>query len=467
MKARSKTIAAKSSAAKRRWNDLIYKAGRSWAGDIVAILARGLLYFGLTNLSMKLALKAHRLTYSAFAFRTITLLLAKPDLSLERLVSPCPGDEVPLKRSIIVRWPDLVDGQVATKGIVIITFTQSFPYFFHKIDIQALATYFHIVLEPSSAGYMDPDILFWSRLSPHKVFVQSSELRDRVTLSSLAGNLVPVSFGASDWVDYQSFYPTDEQKEYDACYVANINPVKRIHVFLRAIKELVEGGHNDFRAILVCASWGGHKEEIVALVEHYGVEKHCAVAFSLGKENLNRVLSKSKVNVLLSLKEGSNRSLFESMLADTPVIALQENIGVNKAYINEFTGQLIYEHSLASTLISMRESWKSFSPRRWAMLNIAPEVTSAKLTEVVRSHERNAPSRQPIYVKTNNPEVNYLGYPNVELKSFTRRAIHLFSRDSTIGCPHGLIAAELTELQRDFHATTEKHHSSITSAPRG
>lgn len=70
------------------------------------------------------------------------------------------------------------------------------------------------------------------------------------------------------------------------------------------------------------------------------------------------------MNILLSLKEGSNRAIFEGFFANTPAIVLKSNIGVNKSYINEQTGRLIREDELPEALVEFRSSFSRYSPRK-------------------------------------------------------------------------------------------------------
>jgi glycosyltransferase involved in cell wall biosynthesis len=319
-------------------------------------------------------------------------------------------------------------------------------YYYRNIDIDQLARYFHIVLEPSWSGYMDADILFWTTKTREQVFVQSSELRDRVALECLCSNLVPISIGASDWVDYRNFTPLEREKTYDSIYVANTSPVKRIHIYLKAIRKIVREYDPTYRGVLVCAAWGGKAAEIQGLIDHYGVGANCKLQLSLTQGELSELLSACKVNVLLSLKEGSNRSLFESMFCNLPVIALADNIGVNKSYINEYTGALVYEDRLSEVLLHMAANWRNYQPRRWALQHISPEATTAKLLAVIAARSGEVPATDSrTFIKINNPEVSYLEYPALPTADVSGPLLDAFSLSGFCDISH-----EITRCRAEF-----------------
>jgi glycosyltransferase involved in cell wall biosynthesis len=325
---------------------------------------------------------------------------------IDRLLGVGDGLEIVCPRSIILKNPRL-QGRTIEKGVLLVTFSESFPLFRRELDLPLLLKYFSIILEPSGAGYGTPEILFWLDYPEHPVVVQATENADFRFLTRLRSNLIPVSFGASDWVDHRRFRPLpDAAKVYDSVYVANYKGYKRCHSYFRALARVKRGG---LRAALVCDSWGGSREEVLTIARHYGITEILDLYENLSQPELNVVLNHSKVNLLLSLKEGSNRSIFEGFAADVPGIVLRENIGVNKTYINARTGLLVDETDLPDALMHFRSNWQRYSPRAWALENISPEKTTSKLTECLKSlaRERGEPWTKDPVPKINAPEVSY------------------------------------------------------------
>jgi glycosyltransferase involved in cell wall biosynthesis len=332
-------------------------------------------------------------------------------------------------RSIIIKWPQLEES-IIRKGVIVVTFTRTFSYYLSCIDLQGLDKYFYIVLEPSWSGYADPDIMaFRGRID--QVVVQASEIEDRILLNSMPDSFVPVCFGASDWVDARLFNQIDiERKIYDSIYIANTNPVKRVKRYLDAIRNIVKTGHSDYVGCLVCAAWGGAQLQIEEMVRKYNLQKNIVTKFSLSRDQVIEALNLSKVNVLLSYKEGSNRSLFEALFCGTPVICIAENVGVNKSYINEYTGLLVADGSLEDALIWTAKHYTRFAPRDWVVQNISPVVTTAKLCSVLQKRLDGGSSikLEEFLVKTNNPEVSYYDYPGLNHKKYSLELLTLFDK---------------------------------------
>jgi hypothetical protein len=88
---------------------------------------------------------------------------------------------------------------------------------------------------------------------------------------------------------------------------------------------------------------------------------------------------------------------------------LSENIGVNKDYINPETGILVAETRLHHAMMKISESWSNYRPRDWALRNISPENTTAKLTAVLQAlNPQEAIDAGDLLLKTNRSEVEYM-----------------------------------------------------------
>jgi glycosyltransferase involved in cell wall biosynthesis len=446
--------------------DLSRAQARHVTGAMLLLLAYACRLMRARRSAVIHAMACHRWTGSARALRIVANDLASPRPIMPNLVSTGVGIEEAARRSIVIRWPQLSATSIERKGIMVIAFTRTFAWFLRQADLLRLTDYFHVVLEPSWSGYLDADILAWSVATDRRVYVQSSETRDQAALAALCSNLTPVTFGASDWVDYRRFTPMHCDKLYDAVYVANTHPVKRVHAYFRTIRKVI---HRDpsFRALIVCAGFGDRQREIELLRSWYGIEKHCDAFYDIAQSELNRLLNQCKFNVLLSMKEGSNRSLFESMFAGLPVVLLDANVGVNKSYINEHTGVLAPEARLAEVFLWMARHHHSFRPRAWALEHIAPEVTTTKLCTLIDHHETTADSRVPAgptHIKVNNPEMEYfeLGLTRIELHELQMKLLAAFERPIGVEKTHVEFAQCLQSLM-DLSTRVERARMSGTS----
>lgn len=420
---------------KCRCFDLMKGMGKRFFAPLIGVMSFVLKAIGFKSRALKYALMAHRAAVDKISFNVVDNCLKNADCEqhLHDLVSASPDTKEVAGRILITRWPVFEDDKVVSKGILIITFTRTFAFFQKHVDIGSLESFFNIVLEPSWAGYFDPDILFWNYRAKCPVFVQASEITDMASIDSLGGKLVPVSIGASDWVDHRIFYPTNEERIFDSVYVTNTSRGKRTHRYLKALFEIKNQGVPDYKGALVCAGWGGRVKEIKQLYKYYEMDNICDLFFELKHEDLRKILCQSKVNILLSKKEGSNRSLFEAMFCNTPVLALVDNLGVNKSYLNEFTGMLVWDHHLPDALLSMRDKWANYRPREWAMNNISPQVTSDKLCRIIVNNTGDELLKQDLekgkgcFVKVNSPEISYFDFLCFDKVSFNSRLLKLFS----------------------------------------
>ena len=353
---------------------------------------------------------AHRHSYSAYAEKRILRNLpAATEYAHSALVHSGGGQctrELFYKRAIILKQPIHDCGRLVEKGVLLVTYLDAFAYLYCFFDVSRLLSEYYLVLEPSRSGYALPHILVWRRF-PQPVVVQASEQRDRSFLTRLDGNLIVTEMGASDWVDHRVFRPLDGfEKEFDSILVGDGSRAKRVHVYLHAVAAMRDP---DYRCALVLIDWGGRKADIQALVDYYGLGEVVTLYDRLPQTELNVLFNKSKVNVLLSLKEGSNRVLFEGLFADVPAILLEENVGVNKNYINQHTGAIIAERDLGSCLASMKDEFTRYNPRAWAMEHISfNRSTQAIATMLAEAAEKEGLAfTQPLYEKVNVPEVNY------------------------------------------------------------
>lgn len=312
--------------------------------------------------------------------------------------------ELAAHRTILLRPPvDSPSGPIP--GVILVKFTETLRYYAHHVDFSRLQRYFRVVLEPSWAGYALPELMALHR-ADDPILVQAAEKTDREFLARLDGALRPVALGSGEWVDHRVFRPLDLEREYGAVYVANYNPVKRVPAFLRVVARIVAAGV-PFRAALVCSRWGRGRKTVQAFVRWYGLSGHVDVYESLEHDEVNVVLNRARCCVLMSRKEGSNRSLFEAMFADTPGVLLDENVGVNHDRLTPRSGVVARESDFAGVLTEIANGTRTFAAREWALETIAPEVSARTVQRelgVLFPEDEGAP---PMLVKVNVPEVRY------------------------------------------------------------
>ncbi len=316
---------------------------------------------------------------------------------------------------LVLKAPHIENGQVLEKGALLLKNTRRFAVFRQSVDLTAILREYVLILEPSWSGYAQMDILYFTRFADHPIIVMATGQGDYRFLERLQTNLIPVPFGASDWVNPLLFHPLEAQeKHYDAVMVARWTVVKRHHVLFRALRKLADPS---FRVALIAPTWFADtdRSSIESLMHFYGVAEQITIFEDLRPEAVNTIYNQSKVNLLLSRQEGSNRSLFEGFFANTPGLALNHNVGLPKSYLTSETGKLIEERELADELMHFREHWQDYAPRSWAQAHIAPELTTARLGSLLKAlaQQRGEAWTHGIVAKCNAPEVRYYPAPEV------------------------------------------------------
>jgi glycosyltransferase involved in cell wall biosynthesis len=329
-----------------------------------------------------------------------------------------PSTEVPAVAPGLLRISGIVlkspreNDRVVEKGVLLLKNTERLDTFRRCVAMPSLLEHYSLILEPSWSGYANPKLLSFCIFRNNPIVVMSPCRADLQFLERLNSNLRPTPTGASDWVDPRVFRPLDGQdKRFDAVMVARWTLLKRHHLLFRALNRV---GDRSYRVALVASNIAGDSDRrtILSMIDEYRLADQITVFEDLEPSRVNEILNQSKVNLLLSRQEGSNRSLFEGFFAGIPGLAFANNIGIPITHFTPQTGRLIAEHDLPGALLYFREHWAQFDPRPWALANIAPEVTTARLNLLLRqlAQQRHEPWTQDIACKTNGPELLY--YPD-------------------------------------------------------
>ncbi|RZA05734.1 MAG: glycosyltransferase [Moraxellaceae bacterium] len=404
--------------------DFYYFHLRRMLAAAIHLLGIFLLAMGRDVAGVKFTLLAARLNSTPSKVRAVMRIAQNHSDALGSLISSGVSREEAVARSIILSLPELYEGGIK-KGVILVAFTRTLAFYSGNIALlKSLDRYFVFVIEPSSSGYADPDILYFMN-NTNTSLVQATEVNDLALINSVYSKGRALSFGASNWIDSEVFKPSPHEKIYDSIYVANLNHVKRIYRYIDAVENIVNTADPNYKACLVCAQWGKSKGDLAERIMAMGLENNLRYFPGLARDDLIAELGKSKSSVLLSLKEGSNRSLFESMFVDIPVICLVENSGVNKSYINENTGYLISDAALEYAMLAMKNNYKMFSPRAWGLNNISADRTSGYLSAVLTSRFGGAVNSD-LLIKVNRPELEYVN-PNLDGKQLMRTLLNGFS----------------------------------------
>ena len=255
------------------------------------------------------------------------------------------------------------------RGVLLVDYSYVFPLMAGLFDLETIADRYALVLEPSWAGACAPEILLYQRVST-PVFVETIEPRDRDFLAALQTNIDVAPIGANWWVDHRSSRPSSVSRDIDVVMLASWSDIKRHWRFFKVIGQLRRRGHR-LKVVLIGYPYDRTRSDIVAQARYFGVADQVEVLEWLSKDEIAGWLSRSKVHVLWSRRECSNRAIIEAMLCDVPVIVRKGlTFGFEYPYINEHTGRFVPEEGLADALLDMIENHKTYSPRDWVLNNM-------------------------------------------------------------------------------------------------
>lgn len=324
----------------------------------------------------------------------------------QRLRSTVLNDDRPFDKRLIILSPPCND----KKGVLLIKYTNYFKYFIHIFDMNKINKNYILVLEPSSCGYFDEDLLcMLGQANP--LIVQTPELVDKELLNDLKSNLIPIEVGANNWVDHRVFFPNGNVlKKYDCIMVAFWGDVKRHYRLFESVSKIESEKRP--KIALIGVPWPRSIEEIKDIARYYKVENSLEIFENLSQEQINVLQNESKLAILLSKKEGFNKSIIEAMFSDIPSFILYgHNFGYEYPYLNRFTGGFLHDDQLGHFLRNIDAVLKSssYSPREWVMENVSCKCSTEKLKELLTTigQSHHISINKELAVKINNPNLDY------------------------------------------------------------
>lgn len=266
------------------------------------------------------------------------------------------------------------------KGVVLVHFIPHFQSFMAAFDVQKVSKSFRIVLAPSWYLYPLP---YWGMFSalhdPPLVSCFDDDVA--VAMKACGTLLVPVSIGPQDWVDTNVFRPLPGvEKDFDVVMVASFQRLKRHRLLFDAMRKIRP---RRLRVALVGATWERTREEFDKEITDYGVQDDCTVFQGLSSAQVNELLNRSKVKVLLSKMEGGNRAVMEALAANTPCLIYEGLIG--RRDLTRMSGLYTSDRELPEKLLYMVDKHEQFRARECLLSRSGTQKTTEKLNAAVRA----------------------------------------------------------------------------------
>lgn len=293
------------------------------------------------------------------------------------------------------------------KGVILLKYAKTFDAVVSLLDLTVLMRRYTFVLEPCWAGYCDPSLLMFVQPG-HPVLVQCFTQEDFEFVSTVGVPLVPVRLGPADWVDADLFAPAGGPKTHDLVMVASWAPRKRHALLFRALRDIRD---RDIRVLLIGFPWGGRTaDDIRRRVRGIGNGRVTVdVLESLPAQEVAAHVSRCRVFVFLSRKEGDNKALVEAMFANVPAIVYDRTVGGARSRINSATGVLASDARLADTIRYMLDHHEAFAPRAWALEHAGSANATRVLNDALRQVVISAGGTytENVVEKTNSPNLQY------------------------------------------------------------
>lgn len=293
-----------------------------------------------------------------------------PDFGLERI-----DKTIVLKRYVSEQ----------EKGVVFVSFDSQMARLAKARDLREFARRYTLVLSPqwspphSIASYLFP------RLYPDPIFCLISNPRDLDIFPRISNTYKMVPLYASNWFDPRRYTAVAaSEKDIDILMVANFGKFKRHHAFFAALRELP---HN-YRILLVGQNERGRtKETVLSETAVFGVRARFEIRQNVPYEELQELIARAKISLVLSRREGSCVVVVESMFANTPVGVYEDAEMGSRVFVNEHTGHLLKHANLAAQLEDFIESSAQYHPRAWVMDNgVDCVASSGKLNRILKQH---------------------------------------------------------------------------------
>jgi len=296
-----------------------------------------------------------------------------------RWESLLPGVTTPVLEKAVIVKPFISPKE---RGVLFLSFENQWAKLLRYCNLRELADQFIPVIAPTWSPPHSLVNYAFPAFFPGIVFSLISNQVDLEITRRMGANIVVLPLLASHWVN-PTFYQvrSSGKKTIDITMVANFGKYKRHHALFKAIRGLSPRP----KLVLIGQKQGGRSEAtILEEARCYGVHKDIHVLANPSNEVVADTLSRSKISVILSRREGSCVVVAESMFAGTPVgLLTNAHIG-SRIFINEKTGRFLRQEKLSSDLVDFLREADSYSPREWAEENISCFKSSRILNDLLK-----------------------------------------------------------------------------------
>jgi len=309
-----------------------------------------------------------------------------------------------LTKSLILKPP----GVGGEKGVLYVSFEYNWLRLLQHSNLRRLLDEYFLV---GASSWSPPDFpAHWAlaHVGPDPVFMQISNPSDMELYSRFQHSICPIPIMASDWVNPDFYEPkSHNQREIDILMVAGWSHVKRHWLLFRALRKMSQR----LGVVLIGQNADGRTaNDVLREAKAFGVADRIQMIRDANINEVTKHQCNSKTSIILSAREGSCVVVAESLFADAPVAMMGKAHVGSRAYINSQTGVLLRAGTMHTQLNETLDRSASFSPRAWALANIASTRTTEKLNGILcdYSRERGLPWTRDIAPMCWRPDPVYM-----------------------------------------------------------
>lgn len=308
---------------------------------------------------------------------------------------------------LILKSPD---DATREKGVILVMYHEGIEALAAVFDLDVLARRWQFVLETSNWGAQDGRFLPWIGVDVDAL-VMAPRAQDFAFFKRLRTNLVPIRVGSGEWVDPAVFIPKPvaEPFLYDVIMVASWSPLKRHQVLFDAVATLrAKGRHLTVGLIGIPGIWT--RETITTMAAERGIAEQITIHEQIPHSEVARLVARSRVSVLLSKQEGSNRAVYESLFVGTPAVVYADHKGIDLAHVNARTGRLAADAELADVLVGVIDGRERFDAAVYAREELGYANAGRKVNAALKqlALAKNRPWTRDIVGKRNAPNLRYV-----------------------------------------------------------
>jgi glycosyltransferase involved in cell wall biosynthesis len=288
-----------------------------------------------------------------------------------------------LARSAIIKLPNHSNQE---KGVLLIGFESELAKLATHPNVVDITQHFDVLfLSTWHPFYSIPIFQYLARASAPLYLMASSHAEychGLVHSHNLYNNrivMLPFQFGS--WVNYTA-YPS-LVRDIDILMLANFSRYKRHWLLFRALSRMPPS----LRVVLAGVPLGRRtRAAIIREAKAFGVADRIEIRESISNDEVPTLLSRAKLVLGLSHKEGSFVALAEAISAGAVVAVFEDATIGTKDYINGRTGVLLQKNiPLHNQLQTILDNIPSFSPREWAIDNISAKANYGRLNAVMQN----------------------------------------------------------------------------------